>query len=164
MPAGLSIVQKREISMTARKAYGMWDGREAFEAVNSEVSKSACFEAWRHVEQGKASGGIQSLCEMTQDHYADVYAYFLDLAGDHEGAQRVRARAATNGSRIALHKVREELRKRGLSDDYAATICRSKFKCGLHEASEGQLWKIMYDVRKRPIRTPVAQLENEDPF
>ena len=66
--APLSNLQKRDIAIAARQAYDAWDGREAFELVNSETSRSACFDAWRHVEQGKAVG-IQSLRESTQAHF-----------------------------------------------------------------------------------------------
>lgn len=174
MPAGLSHIQKREIAIAARRAYDAWAEREAFEAINSEMSRSACFDAWRHVEQGKATGGngsgpaggIQSLCEMTQAHYAAVLAHFIALAGDPARADRVLTRNQDNGRRIARYKLDQILRERGLPAGYAASICRSKFKCALDQASEGQIWKLFYDVRKRPVpaqmATPAA--DNDDPF
>lgn len=163
MSAPLSIPQKREIAIAASRAYKAWDGREAFEAVNSDRSRTDCMESWRHVEQGKAVG-IQSLLEMTQDHYGRVLAHFLKLAGDEDGARRVLARDADNDRRVALYKLRAELQKHGLEEGYAAVICKSKFKRPLGEATAKQLWKLFFDVKNRPHRTPLEQLENEDPF
>lgn len=163
MSSPLSHLQKREIAIAARRAYEAWVGREAFEAVNAEFSKTACFDSWRRVEQGKACG-IQSLRECSQAHYGRILAHFQALGGATAAATRTVARDADNARRIALYKLRGELRKRGLSDEYAATICRSKFKCGMAEATEKQLWKLFYDVRKRPVRAPVGQIESEVPF
>lgn len=159
MSAGLSNLQKRDIAIAARQAYDAWPEREAFEAINSELSRTACFDAWRHVEQGKAVGGIQSLCEMTQAHYADVLAHFQELAGDDEAAARTKARGKDNGRRIARFKLNRELAARGLDLSWAATICRNKFKCDLERASEAQLWKIFYDVRN----SKHAVIANQEP-
>lgn len=170
MPAGLTNLQKRDIAIAARQAYLAWDGREAFEAVNSEVSKSECFKVWKHQEQGKAlAPGIEqplgrSTCEMTQANFNTVLAHFRDLAGDTTGAQRLRGRDQDNGRRIAMHKIRRALDERELTLDWIATICRSKFKCTLDRASEKQLWSLFYDVRKRPLRAPVERVEGEVPF
>lgn len=188
MPAGLSNLQKRAIAIAARKAYDAWPEREAFEAINSELSKSDCFNAWRHVEQGKATAaqrgetkdqgpetrdlGIQSLCEMTQAHYATVLAHFQALAGDGAAADRTRARDADNGRRIARYKLDEALRERGLTPGYVGAICRRQFRCELGDASAGQLWKLVYTVRNRrpaPSQTngktaAPAGAPNENPF
>lgn len=162
MPAGLSNLQKRDIAIAARQAYQAWPEREAFEAINSELSRSACFEAWRHVEIGKATGGVQSLCECTQAHYARVLAHFQQLAGQTAAAEHTLARDQDNGRRIAMFKLTSALRERGLEASWVATICRSKFKCTLDRASESQLWKLFYDVRRRPILT--HQVREPDPF
>lgn len=167
MSASLSNLQKRDIAIAARRAYDVWPEREAFEAINSDLSRSACFDAWRHVETGKAAG-IQSLRECTQKHYAPVFAHFLELAGDHEGAARVRARDQDNGRRIARFKLNAALRERGLEASWVATICRQKFKRPLEEASEAQLWKLFYDVRnsKHPVLASAVatQIREPDPF
>jgi hypothetical protein len=170
MPAGLTNLQKRDIAIAARQAYLAWDGREAYEAVNSGISKSECFKAWKHQEQGKAIAlGVaqplgRSTCEMTQANWAPVLAHFRDLAGDRTGAQRVRERDQDNGRRIAMHKITGALKERELTLDWVATICRSKFKCTLDRASEKQLWILFYDVRKRPVRNPVERVQGEVPF
>ncbi len=145
--------QKREISIAARAAYQAKPDREVFEAINPDLSASACFEAWRHVEQGKACG-LQSLRACTQAHYGRLLAHFQALAGNVAGADRTRARDGDNDRRIALFKLRENLTARGLPESYAAAICRRQFRCALDEASAKQIWSLVYTVRNR--RRPIA--------
>ena len=141
--------QKRKLALLARAAYLAKPDREAFEAINSELSPSKCFEAWRHVETGKATGGIQSLRSCTQSHYGSIKAHFLWLAGDAAGAAQARAYDVDNARRIARYKLDEALRQRGLTTGYAVSICRAKYKCSLADASAAQIWKLAYDVRQR---------------
>jgi hypothetical protein len=148
MPSPLSNVQKRDISIAARRAYDAWPEREAFEAINSEMSRTACFDAWRHVEAGKAVG-IQSLREMTQAHFNRVLAHFEALAGDTAGADRRRARDHDNDRRIALHKLKQACQEADVGLTYAASICRSQYRCALDEATAKQLWNLFYTVRNR---------------
>lgn len=158
----LSNLQKREIAIAARQAYLAWDGREAFELVNSDHSRTSCFESWRHVEQGKAVG-IQSLRECSQAHYGRILAHFQQLGGNVAGATRTRGRDADNDRRVARYKLDQALRERGLETGYAAVICRTKYKCALDEATAAQLWKLFYDVRSRRKPTP-AKPKGEVPF
>lgn len=162
----LSKIQKRDIAIAARKAYQAWPEREAFEAINSEqFSPTACFNEWRHVEQGKAVG-VQSLRECDQSHYGRILAHFQRLAGDTAAATRTEGRDADNDRRIARWKLNQELQARGLETGYAVVICRQKFKCELDQASAGQLWKLVYDVRMRKKHRPAkpAQEPGEVPF
>jgi hypothetical protein len=171
MPAPLSHLQKRDISIAARRAYDAWPEREAFEAINPEMSRTACFDAWRRVEQGKAVG-IQSLREMTQAHFNRVLAHFEQLAGDAAGAERRRARDQDNDRRIALHKLKGACQAADVGLSYAATICRSQYRCGLDEASTKQLWNLFYTVRNRRAKTatpsgppaPQPAESEDDPF
>jgi hypothetical protein len=162
---GLSHLQKREVAIAARRAYDAWPEREAFEAINSELSRSACFEAWRHVECGKAVG-IQSLKDCTQAHYGPLLAHFKQLAGDAAGAQRTLARDADNGRRIARYKLGQALTERCLETGYAAAICRRQFRCGLDDASEKQLWNLFYTVRQRrpALAKTTAAADDGNPF
>jgi ribosome modulation factor len=169
----LSNLQKREIAIAARRAYDAKPDREAFEAINSDLSRSDCFNAWRHVEQGKAVG-IQSLTEMTQAHYGKVLAHFQRLAGNLAAADHTLARDADNGRRVARFKLDEALRERGLSEGYAASICRSQNRCTLDHATEKQLWRVFYTVRNRrpalsssngpALPKPAAAVREPDPF
>lgn len=167
MSAGLSHLQKRDIAVAARRAYDRWPEREAFEAINSEMSRSACFEAWRHVETGKAVG-IQSLCECTQAHYGRALAHFQELAGERATATRTLARDEDNGRRIAMWQLNQALRERDLGRGYAIVICRTQYRCELDQASAGQLWRLIYTVRNRHKATvrpaKIAAPSNDDPF
>lgn len=168
---GLSNLQKRDIAIAARRAYDANPDREAFEAINADLSKSDCFNAWRHVEQGVACGGIQSLREMTQAHYGRVLAHFKALAGDGDGAARTLARDADNPRRIARFKLDQALRERGLSLGYVIAICRRQFRCELDQANASQVWKLVYTVRNRrpavaapPALSPSNGPANDNPF
>jgi len=135
-------------------------------AINTDLTPSACFTAWRHVEQGKACG-VQSLCACTQDHYGRLVAHFQALAGETVAAARTLVRDAGNGRRIARYKLGQELSKRGLQVGYAAAICRSKYKCDLADASEGQLWKLVFDIRNRrkpEVRSQMSEVNDGNPF
>jgi hypothetical protein len=145
----LSLQQKAELCQLARKAYDRWPGREEFELANAELSMSRCFEAWRRVEQGKAMGGEQSLCNATQDDFLKVRAHFSSLLGCGETAMRDLLRNAEEPRIRARYKLQEALDQRGLDENYAGAICRNQFKCTLGEASEKQLWNIFFTVSKR---------------
>lgn len=160
---GLSLDQKRILAQRARAAYLAWGGREHFEAVNSDLTKTACFEAWRHVETGKAVG-IQSFRELTQAHFKRVEAHFLGLAGETQRAQYALDRDQDNARRQAMWKLTAMLRDRGLGHDYAATICRSKYRCTLDAATTKQVWSLFYDVRKRPAKcAQLVAADNDGP-
>ena len=160
----LSILQKREIAQLARRAYDAWSEREAFEAINSGQSRTACFEAWRHVEQGKACG-VQSLCACTQAHYGRLVAHFQALGGNAAAATRTLVRDADNDRRIARYKLDQALQERGLREEYAAAICRRQYRCGLDEANTKQLWRLVFTIRNRrkPAAAPAAAT-GENPF
>lgn len=153
----LSKFQKAELAQLARAAYDGWAGRAEFEAANLELSRTKCFEAWRHVETGKATGGVQSLRDCTQNHYGRVKAHFLELNGNTTGADRARSRDADNPRRIAMHKLKAALAAGGHQESYAAAICRRQFRCGLAEASAKQLWNLVFTVRNRNTAKATAQ-------
>jgi len=160
----LSILQKREIAQLARRAYDAWSEREAFEAINAEQSKTACFEAFRHVEQGKACG-VQSLRACTQAHYGRLVAHFQAMGGNAAAATRTLVRDADNDRRIARYKLDHALQERGLREEYAAAICRRQYHCGLDGANARQLWSLVFTVRNRrkPAAAPV-QVRGADTF
>ncbi len=160
----LSILQKREIAQLARRAYDAWPEREAFEAINAGQSKTACIEAWRHVEQGNACG-VQSLCACTQAHYGRLVAHFQALCGHAAAATRTLVRDADNDRRIARYKLNEALRERGLALGYVAAICRRQYRCGLDGANARQLWSLCYTIRnRRKPAAPASQVQEPNPF
>lgn len=157
MSSPLSHTQKAEIGQLARQAWLVWEGREAFLEANGELSQSACFAAWRHWQQGLACGR-QSLRECTGEEYQLLRAHFLKLAGLEASAQRAEERHVSNPRRIAAYKLRQALAAAGLPTEYAAAICRRQYRCALAEASERQLWCLVYTIRnRRPNLRPGAR-------
>ncbi len=148
MSSGLTLFQKRELCSLARRAYHHWAGREEFEIANPELSASACYEAWRHYEQGKACGR-QSLRDCSQDDFLLIRAHFHSLLGHGDQAARDLLRSEEEPRIRARYILARELDQRGLDEAYAATICRCKYKCALGDATARQLWGLVFDVRKR---------------
>lgn len=145
----LSTDQKRQICMLARRAYEAMPNRETFELANDHLSATKCFEAWRHVEQGKVTGR-QSLGDCTSEqHFLPLLAHFANLAGDGARALQLLLRHADERRIVVYFKLCLALEERGLDEGYAAHICRCKFKCDLGDATEKNLWSLFFDVRKR---------------
>lgn len=159
----LSRIQKAEIGQLARQAWLVWEGREAFLEANGELSTSACFAAWRHWQQGLACGK-QSLRECTGDDYQLLRAHFLQLAGLEASARRAEEKHISNPQRIARFNLRKALAAAGLPESYAAAICRRQYRCTLDDASERQLWCLVYTVRSRRPRPKAERgVQNADP-
>lgn len=146
--APLSNIQKARIGMLAREAWEAWSGRAEFLAANDDLSPSACFTAWRRVEQGKAIRK-QSLRAATQEDYLHLRAHFLNIKGAGGRALKAKLRAAEEPRIVAFYKLKKALDERDLSESYAAAICRRQYRCSLSEASEKQLWNLFYTVRNR---------------
>lgn len=165
MSSPLTNDQKRQIGMLAHAAWQACPERESLLESNPELSASAVEAAWRHVEQGKACG-IQSLRECSQDHYGRLKAHFLALGGQEQAAARTRVRDADNDRRIARWKLNQELQTRGLAAGYAASICRTQYRCSLDEATAQQLWRLIYTVRsrKKTAPAPAPKPVGEVPF
>lgn len=152
----LSNQQKGDIAKLARQAYDAWEQRDEFELANPTLSRTACFEAWRHVEQGKAVG-VQSLRLCTSEkHYLRLMAHFAKLLGESARALLLLLRHGEEPRIRAYFKLRQALAERGLAEDYAAAICRRQYKRPLGEASEKQLWNLFYTVRNRRKPLPKA--------
>ncbi len=145
----LSHEQKARVCIAARRAYDAWAIREEFELINPELSPSKCFEAWRRVEQGKAVGQQSLRLCTSETHYLPLLAHFAGLLGEGGRALQLLLRHAEEGRITVYFKLLQTLEERGLEEEYAATICRCKFKCALGEASEKQLWSLFFDVRQR---------------
>jgi hypothetical protein len=153
----LSHPQIVQICIAARLAYNAWPMREEFELINSEMSRTKAFEAWRHCEIGKITGGIQSLKLCTNEaHYLPLLAHFTAMRGEGGKALMMLLRHA-DADRITIYfKLIQALEERELAEGYAATICRCKFKRDLGDASAKQLWSIFFDIRKRRKPTRAA--------
>jgi hypothetical protein len=166
----LSKLQKQQVAQLARQAWERWDGREAFIEANGALSLSACFSAWRHWQQGLACGQQSLRLATSEGDFERLRAHFLALSGFPVQAARALVRHATEPGRIALWTLRQALAERGLLESYAAAICRRQFRCELLEASDRQLWFLIFTVRNRrktagstgsEIRTPQSSIRNE---
>ena len=135
----LSNVQKGKLCILARKA---------FDRIGGDSTTGMEFAEWRKQEQWNAVGK-QSLRDCMQREYLRLVAHYEDLIGESGRAVTTHMRAGTEPRRIAEHKLLEALKKAGLEIAYADTICRSKFKCHVEDASTAQLWKLYYDIRQR---------------
>lgn len=142
--------QKVHLARLARQAYDAWSEREAFEECNPTLSRTKCFEAWRHAETLKVTRHTQSLRECVSERdYLPLVAHFNHLLGNGDKALRTLLRHA-EGSRITVYyKLQQALAERGLDEAYAAAICRRQYKTELGDASEKQLWSLFYTVRNR---------------
>lgn len=143
--------QIREICIAARKAYDVWEGRADWEERNDHLSRTKCFDAWRHIETGKVTGGEQSLrrCVSERD-YLRLLAHFADLAGEGGKALAVLLRHGEEGRIRVFFKLQQVLAERGLEEGYAAQIARCKYKKPLGDCTEKMLWSLFFDVKKRP--------------
>ena len=142
MPSQLKTHQRTELARLAREAW----------TVAVERGEERDFETWRHdeVEAECAKRGLRCC---NQDDYAGLKARFLDGAGHVEAALDWRLRAQGNNSRVARFKLTEALRNAGLDEAYAAAICRSQNKCDLAEATERQLWRLVFTINNRATAT-----------
>ncbi len=139
--------QKARLCILAREAFDTLVERGAME-------RGANFEAWRHEQQLEACG-LSSLRAATQRHYALVVGHLKGLLGDVAAAARAIERAQTEPRRLAMFKLKEALGERDLPESYAAGICWRQFKRPLSEASDRQVWCLVYTVRSR--RKPVTR-------
>lgn len=154
----LSNDQKATICQLAHEAWeARADIREPLLECNlATMSKTAIFEAWRHVEQGRAVGR-QSLTKCTSEgDFLRLCAHFRAMIpGQEQRAARTLVRHAAEPRLVAMHKLRQACSAAGLELGYAAAICRTQNKCSLDEASGTQLWRLVFTVRNRrkPVRT-----------
>lgn len=85
----------------------------------------------------------------SQEDYAAVKGRFLHLLGEDGKAVKVLVHGETNAKRIAEYKLLKELRRAGLSNGYAESICRNMFHCTVADATDKQIWKLIFTIRNR---------------
>lgn len=149
----LSRQQKAKVCQLARAAWeARPDVREPLLEANLRRGMTATeiYAAWRHVEQGRAVGR-QSLTKCTsEEDFLRLCAHFRSMIpGQGQIAARTLARHAAEPRLVAMHKLREACQRAGLELSYPAAICRTQYRCTLAEASEKQLWRLVFTVRNR---------------
>lgn len=146
MPAPLTNAQKRYLITELI--------RPAFARAGAEADGQS-FDEWRLSQVLRACGKAGLRC-CSQDDYGAVKAHFLAALG-REGqamAAAVRGAPAANRRRQAAWALRNQWQRMGLSEGYAAGICRQMSRGAetLATASEGTLWKVYYALRKQARR------------
>ncbi len=153
-PGGvLSNEQKARLCMLSRQAFAVVHGRDP--ATTAEA------DAFRHAEVEKATGkhGL-TLC--VQGDYKTIEAWLLDLAGMSGAAFEAQLAQGTEAKRLALYKLDEACKAAEKTLAYAAAICRSKHKCALGDATSNQIWKLVFEMKKRAVKQPKTTAE--EPF
>lgn len=133
--------QKACICQLARRAYDQRGGLAALRETSEE---------FRRREQLVACGR-SSLRACTQDDFAPLMAHLYKLLGEDGLAFKWLIKAQTQPARLARVKLNEALTEFGFHESYAAAICRRQYKCELDDATDRQLWKLMYTIRNRGL-------------
>ncbi len=157
MPAALANNQKAYLSQLAR---------QAFEKLRADATRAGRVypaghalagwptdatlwdpEEFRHAEVAKACHKNGLRC-CSQDDYGSVKGHFLALIGREGAAMKAMVQGAGNGKRTAEMVLLRELTAANLRQGYAEAICRNKYKCTIADATERQVWTLVYDVRR----------------
>jgi hypothetical protein len=116
---------------------------------NEEVnSSSAAAAQFRHDQVAQACGKLGLTC-CSQYDYKSVEAHFLNILGQTGAAFNCHMAAQSEPRRQAEAVLVRELARFNINISYAASICRNQFKCSLDDASEKQIWCLVYTVRNR---------------
>lgn len=147
--SGLTRRQKADVAILARKAWLASPEREAILAANPDYAESEAFTIWRRDKQREAVG-VDSLRLVHQDDYLRLLAKFRDILGDTGRAVRLHVHAESEGWRRAWWLLQQSCQERGLAfPGYPGAICMQQYRCPLGEATEKQLWRLLYTVRNR---------------
>jgi hypothetical protein len=146
MPAPLTKPQKAYLAQLANRAYTQagadTDGMDRAD--------------WRRSEVIRACGKHGLRC-CSQDDYGAVKSHFLNALGRVGSALAadIRGAPAANHRRQAAWAITNQLQRMNLSRDYAASICRQMTRGAetLDTASEDNLWRVYYALRKQASRT-----------
>jgi hypothetical protein len=131
----LNLPQKRRLVMLARRA---WEKRG---------KPGESFDAWRVGVAVRACG--LRIREAMQRDWGSLKAAFEDELGESGRAFETLMRDEDNKRRIALHKLTQACGERGLPLAYPEAICRRQYRCGLHEATVAQVWRLFFTVKNR---------------
>jgi hypothetical protein len=152
----LNNAQKRDAILLMIEA---WPG-------SPEEEKSAdAFTAWRR-EQTSLACGHPYLTACQQRHLPAIMAHFARLAGKPSVARYWEERAIMgDGARQARslldRAIREAADVIAKGEEYAASICRTRFKCGLEDCSQRQLMMLVFDVRRNAQRRRAKSAYNK---
>jgi hypothetical protein len=148
MSAPLTNDQKRRLSQLARRAFN----RAAALARGRGEAPPADADAWRREHVLAATGKLGLRC-CGQSDYKLIEAHLLEVLGEHGRAFNAHVAALTNSHRQAEAVLMREIE---LCADvipgalaYVTAICARQFKCSPLDASEKQLWNLIFTLRTR---------------
>lgn len=144
----LSHNQKRYLSQLSNRAFDRAAADADGQSFYDDFPSTRAREQFRHDEVAKACGKIGLRCCSQQD-YKRVEAHFLNLLGEPGRAFNAHVRAETEAVRQAEAVLRRECQRFGFDLSYPAAICARQFRVTLADASEKQLWNLVYTVRNR---------------
>jgi hypothetical protein len=144
MSSPLTTDQKRILSQLARRALA--SVRHAAEKRGETFTVTE--DDWRR-EQVELACGKHGLRCCSQDDYSTVKAHLLARLGRAAEAFEAHVRAATEKRRQAEAVLIRECEKADLRLSYADRICRDKFHCTVLDATEKQLWQMVFTIRNR---------------
>jgi hypothetical protein len=144
MSAPLTNLQKRTLSLLARRAFNRATALARGRGEQFQVKE----DDYRHEEVIRACGKHGLRC-CSQDDYQAVRSHVLDLVGEHGAAFHAQLAAGTEKRRQAEAVLVRECEKANVDLAYADRICLQQFKCCLAEASEKQIWCLVYTIRNR---------------
>jgi len=132
----LSDLQRQKFFIAARAAY--------------ETRKpSLDFDTWRKDEMERTVG-VDSikLVPSTGDAWLTLMIHFLTLAGETKQAYELGLRLGTSEKSIARHQLEACCKKNSVSLNYAAAILRRKYKVSIDDATDRQLWHIIFTINR----------------
>lgn len=150
----LSNFQKRQLVLLLLRA---WDRAE-------QGKWPGGFDEFRHahVEAACGKGGLR-LC--LQGDYAALMAHANHLIGEDGEALRWEMRAQENPEDQAAEALSRLLHARGISPNYAQTLCQKVFHCTMETASAAQLWRLRgMLMHRKPKAAPKQADPAEQPF
>lgn len=110
-----------------------------------QITPGETLEAFRHRISLEACG--RRISQATLADRMPIQAAFLALKEDTRGAASAIAKAATSEQAVALYKLRENLRARRLTEEYAASIAWRFYKLRLADCTPRQIWTVIFTIR-----------------
>lgn len=155
--SALSTLQKKQLSLLARRAYNLARAR----ALGRGETWTVREDDWRHDQVAAACGKLGLRC-CDQRDYNTVAAHFQDLLGEPGRALSHHMAAATDTRRQIEWKIIHQVEAIGKSLNYADAICRrmTRGAC-LLDANEKQLWNVYFALRYEAQRHPKTQTQQQ---
>lgn len=135
----------------------------AAQAAYDVVKPSLEFDVWRKDEMERTVGvDSVKLVPSTGDAWIHLMVHFLTLAGDIKAAYELGLRLGTSQKRIVLTHLAQALLKNNLHQNYAPAILRRKYHVTLDDATDRQIWHVIYTINRDYRKRKLA--ESGNPF